>query len=86
MADKDLDEMLGHLVGLVGSVHTAAAASGRARSADDVAAVAEEVLGVPATAHGSVADAVVAARHAGAQVLVAGSLYVAGEARTALGF
>lgn len=85
MADKDVESMLEHLDGLVERVHAAAARSGRARDADEVAAVAGRSLGVPTEAHGSVAEAVAAARESGAPVLVTGSLYVAGEARTTLG-
>ncbi len=85
MADKDVEGMLEHLDGLVELVHAAAARSGRARDAGEVAAVAGRSLGVPTEAHGSVAEAVAAAQESGAPVLVTGSLYVAGEARTALG-
>jgi dihydrofolate synthase/folylpolyglutamate synthase len=85
MADKDLTTMLGHLRGLVRQVHAAAADSPRALPADEMAELAQRHLGVPATAHPSVAAAVAAAQAAGTPVLVTGSIYVVGEARRALG-
>jgi folylpolyglutamate synthase/dihydropteroate synthase len=42
-------------------------------------------LGIPATPHVSVAEAVAAARQGFDHVLITGSLYVVGEARAALG-
>lgn len=86
MEDKDLDGMLDRMDGLVVAVHAAAAGSGRARDAGEIADTAGRRLGVPAQAHDSVADALAGARATDEAVLVAGSLYVAGEARTALGF
>jgi len=47
--------------------------------------IADEVLGVPTAAHESVAAALAAAMSSGEPVLVTGSVYVAGEARDALG-
>lgn len=86
MADKDLETMLQSLKPVAASLNAARAAdSARARPAAEVAALAAEVLGVPATAHGSVAEAVSAALGEGRPVLVTGSLYVVGEARSALG-
>jgi len=86
MADKDVPAMLRLLAPTAGSLHAARAAdSTRARPADEVAALAAEILGIPAVAHGSVAEAVAAALEEGGPVLVTGSLYVVGEARTALG-
>jgi dihydrofolate synthase/folylpolyglutamate synthase len=86
MADKDVPAMLRLLAPMVGSVHSARAAdSPRARPAAEVAVQAAEVMGVPATHHESVAAAVAAALDEGKPVLVTGSLYVVGEARTALG-
>jgi dihydrofolate synthase / folylpolyglutamate synthase len=86
MADKDVPAMLGLLEPAVSSLHaTRAADSVRARPAGEVSALAAEVLGVPVWAHGSVAEAVEAALGSGEPVLVTGSLYVVGEARSALG-
>jgi folylpolyglutamate synthase/dihydropteroate synthase len=47
--------------------------------------LAQQQLGMPATAHPSVAVAVAAAQATGTPVLVTGSIYVVGEARRALG-
>jgi dihydrofolate synthase/folylpolyglutamate synthase len=85
MRDKDVPAMLDALRGRVKLAHTAAADSPRAMSAPEVAALVEARLGVPAAPHGSVAEAVAAARRSGEHVLVTGSLYVVGEARKALG-
>jgi dihydrofolate synthase/folylpolyglutamate synthase len=85
MQDKDLDSMFEALGDRVAAVHAAAAASGRARPADEVARLATERLGVPAEAHESVAAAVTAAAAGGDPVLVTGSIYVVGEARDSLG-
>jgi dihydrofolate synthase/folylpolyglutamate synthase len=85
MADKDITTMLSHLRGLVRQVHAAAADSPRALPAVEMAELAHRHLGVPATAHPSVAAAVAAARATGTPVLITGSIYVVGEARHALG-
>lgn len=86
MGDKDVDTMLGYLGPALATAHTARAAdSPRARAAEEVASRVERVLGIPAHPHESVAAAVAAARAEGNPVLVTGSLYVVGEARTALG-
>jgi dihydrofolate synthase/folylpolyglutamate synthase len=86
MADKDVRSMLGLLGPAVASLHAARAAeSERARSSAEVAALSAEILGVPVWAHDSVAEAVAAALGGGDPVLVTGSLYVVGEARSALG-
>jgi dihydrofolate synthase/folylpolyglutamate synthase len=85
MADKDITGMLGHLRGLVREVHAAAADSPRALPAGEMAELAQQQLGMPATAHPSVAVAVAAAQATGTPVLVTGSIYVVGEARRALG-
>jgi dihydrofolate synthase/folylpolyglutamate synthase len=81
MGDKDIPAMLEHLDGLVGRVFVASADSPRAASADSVAGVVEETLGVTVEVHESVGDATAAAMAAGAAVLVTGSIYVVGEAR-----
>lgn len=86
MRDKEAASMLASLEGLVSNAHVAMArGSDRAMPADEAAALAREALGVEATEHPSVADAVAAAISSGEPVLVTGSLYVVGEARTALG-
>lgn len=85
MRDKDVPAMLDALGGRVVEAHTAAADSPRALEAGEAAALVTERLGIPATPHRSVADAVAAARASGTHVLVTGSLYVVGEARVALG-
>ena len=85
MADKDVPAMLGHVQGLVGEVHAAAADSPRALDAVAMADLARERLGVDATAHPSVAAAVAAAMGTGNPVLITGSIYVVAEARKALG-
>ncbi len=85
MADKDVAGMLVHLQGLADRVHAAAAHTPRAMPAHEMAELAGEVLGVPAVAHPSVAEAVAAAVSGGGPVLVTGSIYVVGEALAALG-
>ena len=85
MRDKDVPTMLDALRGRVKVAHTAAADSPRAMPAADVAVLVDARLGVPVTSHGSVAEAVAAARRSGEHVLVTGSLYVVGEVRAALG-
>jgi len=85
MRDKDVAAMLDSLAGRVVEAHTAAAESPRAMAADEAAALVTERLGIPATAHPSVAAALAAARATGTHVLITGSLYVVGEARAALG-
>jgi dihydrofolate synthase/folylpolyglutamate synthase len=85
MQDKDLERMVDLLGDRVAFVHAAAAASGRVRPADGVAAMASDRLGVSTETYDSVAAAVEGAIASGEPVLVTGSLYVVGEARDALG-
>jgi len=86
MADKDVPEMLRLLAPAAASLHaTRAADSSRARPAAEVAALAAAAMAIPVSAHGSVPEAVAAALESGLPVLVTGSLYVVGEARSALG-
>jgi len=86
MRDKDAASMLSHLDGLVTTAHVArAAGSDRALPAGEAAALVHGALDVETVEHPSVADAVAAAISSGDPVLVTGSLYVVGEARTALG-
>ena len=87
MRDKDVAAMLGAVSGQVAAVHAVAVQHERAIPADSLATAVEAALGQPATAHQSVAEGIAAAKElAGPRgaVLVAGSLYVAGEARSAL--
>jgi len=86
MSDKDVAAMLTSLDGLVGAGHACAAAgTPRALPAADTAHALVAGLGIPVTVHDSVAAAVAAAAGSGEPVLATGSLYVVGEARTALG-
>ena len=86
MKDKDAAGMLSVLDGLVTEAHIATAqGSPRAMPADEAASLVRESLDVETAEHPSVADAVAAAISTGNPVLVTGSLYVVGEARTALG-
>lgn len=85
MRDKDVGAMLTSLRERVAGVHSAAARSPRARSADEVAAIADGAMGVETHSYGSVAEALAGAMGTGDAVLVAGSIYVVGEARDALG-
>jgi len=84
MADKDVAGILQPLRGLVASVHATAADNTRALPPDQAAALAEQVLEVPAVAHPSVVDALAAAP-GDEPLLVMGSIYVVGDAREALG-
>ena len=85
MGDKDVAAMIDALRGRVGSAHSAAADSPRAMPAASAAEMLTARLGIPATPHVSVAEAVAAARQGFDHVLITGSLYVVGEARAALG-
>jgi dihydrofolate synthase/folylpolyglutamate synthase len=85
MSEKDVPGMLGLLDGLVAEVHACAPADDRAMPVDVAAEAAAGALGVPTVSHHSVADAVSAARAAGGPILITGSLYLVGEARTLLG-
>lgn len=87
MSDKDLDTMLSHLRGSVARVVATAVDYERATPTDRVAEVAARVLGVPVDTAASVPEAVARARDLAGKdgaVLVTGSLYIVGEARTAL--
>jgi dihydrofolate synthase/folylpolyglutamate synthase len=85
MRDKDVAGVLAGLQGRVLRVRAAAAHdSQRALEPERLATLAGDVLGVPATAHPSVSEALGVARSGGDPVLVTGSLYVVGEARDAL--
>ncbi len=87
LADKDHSGMLAALVPAVRRIHAAAPSTPRARPAEEVRGLAA-VAGAAADAHSTVAGALACAREAardGALVVVAGSLYLVGEARALLG-
>jgi dihydrofolate synthase / folylpolyglutamate synthase len=86
--DRDVASLLAPLRGLVSRVIATKADDYMGVDAATVAAAAEETLGVPATTVTPVADAIEAAISSvedGEGVVVAGSLYVVGEARHTLG-
>jgi dihydrofolate synthase/folylpolyglutamate synthase len=86
LGDKDHRGMLAALAGSVRRLHLVAPATPRARSAEDLRSVAE-ALGLAAERYDRLADALRGARAAardGALVVVAGSLYLVGEARALL--
>lgn len=86
LSDKDHAGMLAALAAAVRRVHVVAPATPRARSAEEVRALAH-AQGIEADVHGSVRDALACARlraDGGALVCVAGSLYLVGEARALL--
>jgi dihydrofolate synthase/folylpolyglutamate synthase len=86
MADKDVPAMLAALAPAASSFHAGrAAGSERARSSEEVAALAAAAMNVPISSHDSVGEALAAALSRGGPVLVTGSLYVVGEARGLLG-
>ncbi len=68
------------------AIHAVTPCTARARAAEDVRALAA-ASGIPADAHGTLPDALACARRAasdGALLVVAGSLYLVGEARALL--
>lgn len=86
LADKDLEAMVAVLAPVVRSAHAVAPATPRARSAEEVAAVARKA-GLPADAHKDLPSALehaTAKAKEGGLVCVAGSLYLVGEAREML--
>jgi dihydrofolate synthase/folylpolyglutamate synthase len=86
LVDKDHAGMLAALAPAARRIHVVAPSTPRARTAEDVRAVAAS-MGAMADAHGGVAEALECARRAssdGAVVVVAGSLYLVGEARALL--
>jgi dihydrofolate synthase/folylpolyglutamate synthase len=89
LSDKNLEGMLGALDGVVGELFAVSASSERAISPEAIAEAAASVL-EPGQIHvaGSIAEGLAAATEAaGADgaVLVTGSMYVVGEARSLLG-
>jgi dihydrofolate synthase/folylpolyglutamate synthase len=86
LGDKDHRAMLAALAGVVRRLHLVAPQTPRARDVGDLLAAAG-TLGVPATSYGRLAEALAGARLAagdGTPVVVAGSLYLVGEARARL--
>lgn len=87
MGDKDLEAMIGHLAGRLEAVVATAPEGERTVPAKEVAARIKPLVDVPVEVVADPARAVeVARQHAGSDgaVLVAGSLYLAGEVRRAL--
>ena len=87
MGDKDLEAMIRHIAERVEAVVTTAAAGERPVPASEVARRVSELIDVPVEAGGDPSAALEVARQkAGSDgaVLVAGSIYVAGEVRRAL--
>lgn len=87
MGDKDLEAMMRYLEGQVGAVVATAVDYERAVPAAQVARVAESVFDVPVEIAVDVPAAMEAARRLAGEdgsILVTGSLYVVGEARTTL--
>lgn len=84
--DKDLAGMLAALAGAARRLHLVAPDTARARPPAEVQALARQA-GLAAHVHGGVGEALACARAAaeGAPVVVAGSLYLVGEARALLG-
>ena len=86
--DKDITAMLAPFAGLAAKVIATAVDHERAARPDDLVRIVDRLLpGVPVSSAGSVAGALEIARSWTAEdeaILVAGSLYVAGEARSCL--
>ena len=86
--ERDLRPLLAPLQGAVAKVFATAASDAEAVPSQTVATTAAEILGVPAVSAGSPAEALaMATEEAGPDggVVVAGSLYVAGEVRPLFG-
>jgi dihydrofolate synthase/folylpolyglutamate synthase len=87
LADKDEGSMLRALAPAVRALHLVAPSSPRARPPSTYLATAASLARGGADVHGSTAEALACARRAardGALVVVAGSLYLVGEARAIL--
>ena len=83
--ERSVAEVVEPLVGLVGQVFAVEVADPTSHVADEVADEAGRALGVAAVAYGSVPEALDAAKDAAGPdggVVVAGSLYLVGEARS----
>jgi dihydrofolate synthase/folylpolyglutamate synthase len=83
MGDKEVDAMLEPLRPLVDRVYVTAADADRALPATDLAALFTAAGYEAVEVEPTVSGALAAAREAGGPVLVTGSLYVVGEARSA---
>lgn len=84
---RNVTEMVAPLSGIISTAHACAPHDDQAIPAGDTAAAVEVALGVPVETHRSVPDAVdaaIASASPSAGIIVAGSLYVVGEARTHL--
>jgi folylpolyglutamate synthase/dihydropteroate synthase len=82
MRDKDVDAVVGALAGIASHLCCTAPRTGRAMAPDDLAAIACRYLPADSvSAHQASSDAVRYALAHGAPVVVAGSLYLAGEVR-----
>jgi dihydrofolate synthase/folylpolyglutamate synthase len=85
MGDKDIDDMIGGFARVASHFVFTAAASARAASSDDLARAAARVApGVPAIGLASPSEALRHAMSLGSPVIVAGSLYLAGEIRAGI--
>ena len=83
--ERSVAEVVEPLVGLIGQVFAVGVDDPTSHEAGDVADEAGRTLGVAAVAYGSVPEALDAAKNAagpGGGVVVAGSLYLVGEARS----
>ena len=86
LGDKDHRGMLAALAGSVRRLHLVAPSTPRARPVEELRGTAA-ALGMVADLHAGVEEALACARaaaHDGAAVVVAGSLYLVGEARALL--
>lgn len=86
-ADKDVRAIAGALVPEVSAVIATRYAQERALTPERLAAIAREVAatsGVPVETAADLGEALAAARRHGGTILVAGSLFIVGEARTRL--
>ena len=84
-ADKQVPALLAPLAGVVDAVIATRYQQERALAPDDLAAIVRTVIpGIPVTTAPDLASAVAMARGQGRTVLIAGSLFLVGEARTLL--
>jgi dihydrofolate synthase/folylpolyglutamate synthase len=85
MRDKRVDRMVAAIAPVTSHLIATAAASDRAMPAEDVAAVARDVVpSLPVVVVADPVEALAVARSLGDPVVVAGSLYLAGQVRVAL--
>lgn len=84
-ADKQVPALLAPLAGVVDAVIATRYQQERALAPDDLAAIVRTAIpGIPVTTAPDLASAVAMARGQGRTVLIAGSLFLVGEARTLL--